>query len=88
MNKEEFIAFLKEKENELEFQTHWAKVAINSDDYWHLYKPAVDWLEDYMDLTKDNIVQITYNQSLYNDTSKIFETTYDDFVENYHKTIK
>lgn len=66
----------------------WCKVATNSDDFWSLYKPGVDWLEDDMNLSVDGVVKITFNKSLCGkDTSKIFETTYEDFVANYDKTV-
>jgi|JFJP01.1.fsa_nt_gi hypothetical protein len=87
MNKSDFILFLIKMSSEN--INCWRKTYENSDDYWHLYKPFVDWLEDDMDLTKDGVVKITYNKSLYdNESAKIFETTYDDFVKNYNKTIR
>lgn len=88
MNKEEFIVFLKEKAKENEFLPHWVKTHSNSDDYWRLYKPFMDWLEDDMDLTKEDVVKITFNKSLYDNTSEVFETTYDDFIKNYEKNKK
>ena len=90
MNKEEFTDFLKRKAEERSGSTHWAKTATNTDDYWHLYKPGVDWLEDDMDLKEDGVVKIMYDKTLGigDDTSQEFKTTYDDFVSNYDKTVR
>jgi len=89
MNKEEFIEFLKTKQEEASgLNPSWCKIATNSDDYWKLNKPAVDWLEDDMDLSEDGIVKITYAKSLYGGKPKTFETSYDDFKDNYEKTIR
>jgi len=88
MNKQKFVDFLNKKAEERQYMTHWKKVYSNSDDFYQLHKPAVDWLEDSMDLRVEGVVKISYNQSLYdNESTKIFETTYDDFVTNYDKTI-
>lgn len=84
MEKQEFIDFLIKQEND--YITCWKRVAVNSNDYWNLHKPFVDSLEDDMDLTGDNIVRIRYNKCLSdNESMKIFETTYEDFIENYKK---
>ena len=88
MTKEEFISFLKEKaEHHGIGCTHWKQTYENTEDFWHLYKPFVDWVEDTMNLTEDGVVLITYNQSLYENISKEFRTTYEDFIQNYNKTI-
>lgn len=88
MTKQEFISFLKDKAKEREYITHWKQMASNSDDFWELFKPCVDWLEDDMDLREEGVVLITYNKSLYdNESAKEFRTTYEDFVENYDKTV-
>ena len=86
MIKSEFIDFLENQEKST--MTCWCKIYTNSDDYWKLYKPAVDCVEDDMDLTTEGIVKITYNKQLYTNTFETFETTYDDFVKNYSKTIR
>jgi len=87
MTKQELIDFLKEEESKRSGITHWSRVYTNSDDYWNLTKPGVDWLEDDMDISKEGVVKITYNKSLYGqDDSKVFESTYDDFKANYNKT--
>jgi hypothetical protein len=88
MTKQEFILFLKDKAQEREYLNHWKQMASNSDDFWMLYKPFVDWVEDDMDLREEGVVIITYNKSLYeNERAKEFRTTYEDFVKNYDKTL-
>jgi len=90
MNKREFILFLTKKAEERNSLClkHWAKTYSNSNDYWHLNIPCVDWLEDDMDLTEENIEKITYNKSLCgDDESKTIETTYEDFIKNYDKRL-
>ena len=88
MTKQEFISFLKDKAKEREYQSHWHNPYGNSDDFWELYKPAVDWFEDDMDLREEGVVIITYNKSLYdNNPSKEFRTTYDNFVKEYDRYI-
>ena len=87
MTKSEFITFLIEKEQERGLNlSHWRKTYDNSDNFWHLYRPFLDWVEDEMCLYHENCVQITYEQSLYGNDSKKYETTYEDFVKNYDKT--
>jgi hypothetical protein len=89
MNKSEFITFMKHEELKRPYMPHWGKVASNSDDYWKLIRPAVDWLEDDMDLTTDYVVKITYNKSLYsNESAKVAELSYEEFVENYDRTLR
>ena len=88
MNKSEFIIFLKQEESKRRFMPHWGKVATNSDDYWKLIRPAVDWLEDDMDLTVENVVKITYDKSLYShEEPKVAELSYEEFADNYVKTL-
>lgn len=87
MNKIEFIEFLTKQASIREHLPHWRKTALNTDDYWDLYRPAVDWLPDDMDLTNEDIVKITYNKGLYSNTSDEFITTYDDFATNYFNTL-
>lgn len=88
MAKQEFIEFLKQKESEREYLNHW-KCVSDSGEHWTLNKPCVDWLSDDLKLTKDGIVTVNYNKVLFgNEPNDVFETTYDDFVENYYKTIK
>jgi hypothetical protein len=88
MTKQEFITFLKDTAKEKEHIIHWKRIYDNSDDFWKLYKPFMDWLEDDMDLSKEDVVIISYNKSLYdNDSAKEFRTTYEDFVKNYDKTL-
>ena len=88
MNKNEFIEFLKQKAEERPYGTHWSKVATNSDDFWKLYKPGVDWVEDTMDLKVEGVVEINYNISLYDGSCKVFKTSYDDFKENYEGSLR
>jgi len=87
MNKIEFIEFLKQKELERKNITHWARAATNSDEMWKLYKPFVDWFEDSMDLKNEGIVEIHFSKCLYDGSFKVFKTTYDDFKENYYKSL-
>lgn len=88
MEKHEFIEFLinKSKERDL-ISSHWVQTYTNSTKYWTLFKPFVDWLADDLELTEDGQVKITYDKSLYGNTSKIFQTSYEDFVKNYDKTV-
>lgn len=90
MTKSEFIKFLIEKEEVRGLMMPcWVRTYTNSDDHWKLNKPAVDWLEDDMNLSTEGLVKITYNKSLYdNDSAKVFETTYEDFCKNYDKTCR
>lgn len=88
MNKQEFISFLVDKNIERKGLTSWVQTFDNSYDYWTLYKPAVDWLADDMDLIKDDIVKITYDKQLYDNTVRVLEMTYEEFIENYNETLK
>ena len=88
MNKQEFIEFLKQKESESKYLNHW-KCVSDSGEHWILEKPGVDWLSDDLQLKKDGIVTVNYNKVLFgNEPNDVFETTYDDFAENYNKTVK
>ena len=88
MTKQEFISFLRAQAKAREHLNHWKQMASNSDDYWELYKPAVDGLEDDMDLREEGVVIVTYNKSLYdNNSAKEFRTTYDDFAKHYNDTL-
>jgi hypothetical protein len=88
MTKSEFITFLKEKQEERGIElSHWRQTSSNNDDWWHLYKPFVDWLEDDMCLFLKDVVRIRYNKTLYGNTTKQYDTTYEDFVKNYDKTL-
>jgi len=86
MSKQEFIDFLTQKANERKHQTHWAKIYTNSDDHWELYVPCVDWFADSIDLTVEGFVKVEYDKSMF-DNTKIFQTTYEDFMTNYDKTV-
>lgn len=86
MNKIEFIGFLKSKEIELQHVTHWQQSFEGVDEHWTLYRPSVDWLEDRMDLSQEGIVKIIYSEAFYDDPNSI-EMTYDEFVEDYYKSI-
>ena len=87
MTKQDFISFLKEKVEEAGlFNSHWKQSYNNSEDYWKLYHPTLDWMEDRMDLTEDDIVTITYFESIYDDPKSI-EMTYEEFVTNYSKSV-
>ena len=87
MNKQEFINFLKENEQERQLRPRWQKSYSNSDDYWGLCLPAVDWFPDAMDLTIENVVKVNYNIDQYKDTSDEFETTYEEFAMNYDQIV-
>lgn len=88
MTKSEFITFLKEKalraENTL--IAHWRPSFEGIDEHWTLYRPALDWMEDLMDLSTEGIVRITFNESFYDDP-KMIEMTYEEFVTNYSKSV-
>lgn len=86
MTKQEFIDFLKFEESEREFTVHWKRTYSNSDDYWTLYVPARDWLEDTLDLTTESVVKIECNKNLATDSCDTIELRYDEFVNNYNKT--
>lgn len=84
MTKEEFIVFLKTKAEEAgEYNTHWKKTG---EEYWTLFHPTLDWMEDEMDLTEDGVVKITYFESVYDDPKSI-KMTYKDFVADHSKSI-
>jgi hypothetical protein len=87
MTKAEFISFLKIKAEEAGlFVSHWKQTYVNSEEYWKLYRPCVDWMEDKMDLTIDGVVTITFNESFYDDPKSI-DMTYEEFAENYSKSV-
>lgn len=89
MIKEEFIEFLKTESEKRGFGNKWAQLLTSSDDFWRKFIPGVDRLEDDMDLSQDGKVIIKYNKSLYSkDKEKIFETTYEDFVQNYQRSLQ
>lgn len=87
MTKEDFIKFLETKATEAVFSSHFARTYTNSDDYWKWYIPAVDCLEDDIDLSVDNQVKFTYNKSLYDNESSIEEFfEYEEFIEKFYNT--
>lgn len=87
MTKAEFISFLKEKVEEAGlFNSHWKPIYGNSEEYWELYHPTLDWMEDRMDLTEDGIVTITYFESIYDDPKSI-EMTYEEFIADHSKSV-
>ena len=81
MNKQEFIDFLKEKSKEKDL-THWRKVYQNSDDYWELFIPCVDWMPDFISLDKEGVVKMECDRSLF-DNSKVISLTYEEFKKIY-----
>lgn len=87
MTKSEFIEFLEKKAIEREHISHWQRASSNSDDFWNLYRPFVDWMEDEMDLRVDDVVKISWDRSFYYDSEKVFETTYEGFAQNYILTL-
>ena len=88
MTKSEFISFLTEKQEERGINLpHWRKTYDNHDDWWHLYKPFVDWAEDEMLLRFEGCVIVTTNISLYGNDRIKTEYTYEDFIKNYDKSL-
>jgi len=82
MNKQEFIEFLNAKAEERSNLSHWRKEFSNSDDFWNLFLPGVDWLPDSIDLREDGVVEIVFC-----DGSEA-NITYDEFSENYNKYLR
>lgn len=78
MNRQEFIDFLLQEEENHKHVGHWCKSASNSDMYWGYHVPCVDG--DFPQLTvKENSVFVMTDGM----TSKVTETEYlfDEFVK-------
>lgn len=88
MNKKEFIEFLDEQCKLNEWDWHWERTYSNSDDDWSLRKAGVDCYEDYLTLREDELVKLTRNGTGNYLESKSYIITYDQFVENYDKTLR
>lgn len=87
MTKQDFITFLKLKAEEAGlFASYWKKSFTNSEDYWTLCHPTLDWMEDQMDLSEDGVVEIKYFESIYDDP-KMIRMTYMDFIADHSKSI-
>lgn len=87
MTKQEFITFLKVKVEEAGlFGSRWKQSYTNSEEYWTLCHPTLDWMEDKMDLTEDGVVTITYFESIYDDPKSI-DMTYEEFIADHSKSV-
>lgn len=87
MTKEDFITFLKLKAEEAGLhKTRWKRTYLDCEDYWTLCHPALNWMEDKMDLTEDGVVKITYSERIYDDPKSI-SMSYLDFVADHPNSI-
>jgi hypothetical protein len=82
MSKEEFIKFLSDYEKDNLYSDHWGHVYSNNFDHWKFIRPSCDSLEDYIDLSCEGKVKLTYNQSLYDNSSeRKTNFTYEGFLK-------
>lgn len=83
MTRQELIDFLSKKEKDSGGLVQcWKRTFANSDDYWYLFKPAVDWFEDDIELTENKVI-LTYDKDLLDDKRcNVDEYSFEEFAGN------
>lgn len=83
ITKQEFIEFLIKQENT--FTDCW--ICVNEDkDNWQQHFPAKDCYVDSINLSIDGLIKGRHHNPIKGVIE--FETSYEDFIENYKKTLK
>ena len=84
MTRVDFIIKLKEKSFDNK-NTHWKQSFSDSEDFWTLYRPSLNWMEDDMTVHDLNVT-IVYSERFYDDPKQI-NMSFDDFINNYSNSV-
>lgn len=84
MTRKEFIIKLKIKALE-DQKSYWKQSYDDSEDFWVLYRPNIDWKEDMMTVHDLNVI-IVYSESFYDEPKEI-KLSFEEFIENYSNSV-